>query len=200
MSREPKSDESRRPYRVKGSGRVAVGLRPRERHDSVLGDVAAGALAGAVASVAMMMVRPMATRVALGPKRRGLRAGQRRGRAPEAEWEHLVRIKARDAGYNLPDNAVRIVGSVLHVGYGAAWGALYGVTAGRRHSGAPGTALYSVLAYLANYSRAGLMPALGVLPPDDKRPTRQAAIPMATHAMFGSVTAAGYGVLRPLFR
>jgi hypothetical protein len=196
MNGKRTNDESRRPYRVKGSGRVAVALRPRERHDSVLGDVVAGALAGAAASVAMMMVRPMATRVALGP----LRRGQRRRGAREAEWEHFVRIKAREAGYHLPENAVRIVGSVLHVGYGAVWGALYGVTAGRRHAGGPGTALYSVLVYLANYSRGGVMPALGVLPPDDKRPARQAAIPMATHAMFGSVTAAGYGVLRPLFR
>jgi hypothetical protein len=196
MSQDRKSDDIRRPYRVKTSGRVAVRLRPRERHDSVLGDVVAGALAGAVASVAMMMVRPMATRVALGPRRRG----QRRPRAPEPEWEHLVRTKARDAGYDLPENAVRVAGSMLHVGYGAAWGAVYGVTAGRRQAGAPGTALYSVLVYLANYSRGGVMPALGLLPADDKRPARQAAIPMATHAMFGSVTAAGYGVLRPLFR
>jgi hypothetical protein len=190
------SDEKRQPYRVKSSGRVAVRVRPRERHDSVVGDVTAGALAGAAASVAMMMVRPMAERVALGPRRRG----QRRGRAREAEWEHFVRMKARDAGYRLPENAVRIAGSVLHVGYGAAWGALYGVTVGRRHAGSPGAALYSVLVYLANYSRGGIMPALGMVPPDDKRPARQAAIPMATHALFGSVTAAGYGVLRPLFR
>lgn len=189
------SDKSRRPYRVKGSGRIAIGLRPRERHDSVLGDVMAGALAGAAASVAMMMVRPMAARVAMGPRRKG----QRRWRAREAEWEHFVRMKAQDAGYHLPENAVRVAGGVLHVGYGAAWGALYGVTAGRQHAGAPGAALYSVLVYLANYSRGGVMPALGVLPPDDKRPGRQAAVPMVTHAMFGSVTAAGYGVLRPLF-
>jgi hypothetical protein len=196
MSENRMSDEGRRPYKVKGSGRVAVRVRPRARHDSVLGDVVAGALAGAAASVAMMMVRPMAMRMALGPKRRG----QRRSHAREAEWEHFVRMKAHDAGYRLPENAVRIVGGVLHVGYGAAWGAVYGVTAGRRHAGGPGAALYSVLVYLANYSNGGVMPALGVLPPDDKRPARQAAIPMATHALFGSVTAAGYGVLRPLFR
>jgi hypothetical protein len=184
-----------RPYRVKGTGRVAVRLRPheRERHDSLLGDIVAGALAGSVASVAMMMVRPMAQRVALGPRRRGQRSR-------EPEWEQLVRTKARDFGHTLPKNAVRVVGSVLHVGYGAAWGALYGVTAGRQHAGSPGAAVYSVLAYLANYSRGGVMPALGVLPPDDKRSAREAAVPMATHAMFGSVTAAGYGVLRPLFR
>jgi hypothetical protein len=199
MSEDRTSDARQRPYRVKGSGRVAVRLGPRERHDSVLGDVVAGALAGAAASMAMMMVRPMAARVALGPRRRGGRGGQR-GRAPEAEWEHFVRMKARDAGYRLPENAIRVAGGVLHVGYGAAWGALYGVTAGRRRAGGPGAALYSVLVYLANYSRGGVMPALGVLPPDDKRPARQVAIPMATHAMFGSVTAAGYGVLRPLFR
>ena len=196
MSKNRMSDESRRPYRVKGSGRIALRVRPRERHDSVLGDVVAGALAGAAASVAMLMVRPMATRVALGPRRKG----RPRGQAREAEWEHFVRMKAKEAGYHLPENAVRIVGGVLHVGYGAAWGAVYGVTAGRRHAGRPGAALYSVLVYLANYSRGGVMPALGILPPDDKRPARHAAIPMATHAMFGSVTAAGYGVLRPLFR
>ena len=178
-----------KPYRVRGSGSVAVRVRPKERRDSLLGDIVAGAIAGAAASVAMMMIRPMAERAVLG-----------RGKGREAEWEHLVRVKSRDAGYRMPKKAVQAVGSVLHVGYGAAWGALYGVTAGRRRAGVPGDVLYSVLVYVANYSRGGVMPALGVLPPDDKRPAKLAAIPMATHAMFGSVTAAGYGVLRPLFR
>jgi hypothetical protein len=177
------------PYHVKGSGRVGVRVRRREPRDSVLGDIVAGAIAGAVASVAMMMVRPMAERAALG-----------KGRGRESEWEHLVRVKSRQAGYRMPKKAVRAVGGVMHVGYGAAWGALYGVTAGRRRAGSPGAALYSLLVYVANYSRGGVMPSLGVSPPDDKRPARLAAIPMATHAMFGSVTAAGYGVLRPLFR
>jgi hypothetical protein len=139
-----------------------------------------GAAAGAVGAVAMMLIRPAAERVLLGPDRE-----------QEAEWEHVVRKNVRRLGVDPSKTLVRTMGALSHIAYGAVWGALYAACVrDRRPSAVPAGLTFGAVCYAANYRRWGLVPTMRVLPPDTERPVRRAVIPVVTHTVFGLTVAA----------
>jgi len=159
-----------------------------------------GALAGVAGTVVMTVART-------GIERASLHWWEKR----ESEWEHLVRVQARRAGRRPSRSAIRRAGFAAHIAYGAAWGALYATVAARpkpaaatddasaqparRRPPLADAIGLGAVCYLANYARWGVMPVLGVLPPDTERPFRLARIPIATHAVFGVATVAAYRAL-----
>jgi hypothetical protein len=169
---------------------------------NAIGTLVRGAAAGIAGTVVMSVART-------GIERASLHWWEQR----ESEWEHLVRVQARRIGRRPSRSTIRGVGFAVHILYGAAWGALYAAVAGARRvtprteTGAPRSSAperpllaeglgLGAVCYLANYPRWGVMPVLGVLPPDTERPLRLARIPIATHAVFGVATVAAFRVLR----
>lgn len=151
-------------------------MRSRGLHALRLVD---GAMAGAVGAASMMLTRPLIEQI------------RQPDLEQESEWEHVFRVRARRAGYRPSRTATRLIGSTLHLGYGAALGALFALTATRRRSrpfmsGVP----YGLAVWYANYSKRGLIALMGALPP------RRKTIPVAHHLVFGVVTAAVYAKLR----
>jgi len=165
-----------------------------------------GAVAGIAGTVVMSVAR-------MGIERASLPWWETR----ESEWERLVRVMAKRAGRHPSRSAIRGAGFAAHLAYGAAWGALYAAVARPQSTttsaGSPPSPAVGgerplmldavglgAVCYLANYRRWGVMPALGVLPPDTERPIRLARIPVATHAVFGVATVSAYRLLRVIAR
>lgn len=134
-----------------------------------------GAIAGATGAVSMMIARPAIERARIGKRNQ------------ESEWERVFRTQARRAHYRPSRTTVRIVGSALHLTYGAALGALFASVVGARRNRALVASLpYGLAVWYANYSKRGLLARLGALPP------RRKTIPVAHHVVFGVVTATTY--------
>jgi hypothetical protein len=152
---------------------------------SALGAALRGAAAGAAGGLAMMATRPLAERAVSAPPA-----------AREPEWERVVRTQAKRVDAPLSKREIQHTGAVAHLAYAALWGALYGAVQNALRLPAPAHgALFGTVVYAANFPRWGLMPRLGVLPPTGRQHPRFAALPMATHAAYGVVTAQAYALL-----
>ncbi len=96
----------------------------------------------------------------------------------------LTRKLARRAGLAEPKGAALIAASgVMHFGFGAFCGVLYGLLPfDRRHAHSVG-ALFGTMVWALSY--AGWIPKLGLMPPPSRdRPGRPAAM-IAGHLVFG---------------
>jgi uncharacterized membrane protein YagU involved in acid resistance len=82
--------------------------------------------------------------------------------------------------------ATNALAVVAHVGYGMLLGALFALAQPRRASTLRGAA-FGVTVWAGNY--AGVLPALGIMPPPRDRPGRQSAI-IAAHLVYGGVLGA----------
>lgn len=75
--------------------------------------------------------------------------------------------------------------SIAHFGYGAATGALYGVSASRLRLPAPLKGIgYAMLVWLSSYM--GWLPALAVLAPASQHPARRNALMIGAHLVWGA--------------
>lgn len=142
----------------------------------MIGALAVGALAGAVATIFMSVLM-------LAAGRAGLMGMQ----PPEAITERVLGWRSR-----LPwrEDESNLAASVAHVGFGAVAGAVFGL-ARRFVPGAtlPGAGiLYGLGVWATAY--LGWVPALGILPPaTEDRPGRPASM-IAAHVVYGAVLGA----------
>ncbi len=89
---------------------------------------------------------------------------------------------------SLTDEQKAALALASHFGYGATMGAMYGMF-GRRlplPSAARGAA-FGLAVWAASY--VGWLPALGILPPPPRRPAGRNGLLIATHLVWGAVTA-----------
>ena len=87
----------------------------------------------------------------------------------------------------------RVSGQTIHWGYGAAWGALYGVVQSslRPPHWLHGTLLGAGMAVIAST----LVPAMQLTPPPTKQPIAMSAMQFGLHLIYGLVTAFAFRYL-----
>jgi hypothetical protein len=78
----------------------------------------------------------------------------------------------------------------LHFGYGASFGALYGLLSPRHRQVVIAGSLLGLATWAAGY--LGWLPATGLMPAVTKQRPEQVAGPILTHLLFGIATAAGF--------
>jgi hypothetical protein len=98
---------------------------------------------------------------------------------------------------SIPQNIETIAARLLAIGYGMAFGALYGLMQSNEHKDnnhliAEGAAL-GAGTWAAGY--LGWLPASGAMPPVWKQEPGQAAAPVVEHTVYGIVTASAYEIL-----
>jgi hypothetical protein len=133
-----------------------------------------GALAGALGAACMTALRMVAHRV-----------GWIEAMVPQA-----VEVWAKDhAGLTRPRTLPthHVADQALHLGYGAATGALYALSAGRDRQASPGRALGFGSA-LWGFASLVLFPALGIARPLWRARPREELVNLSAHALYGAVT------------
>jgi uncharacterized membrane protein YagU involved in acid resistance len=137
---------------------------------------AAGAVAGALAALPMLVALDQLNRRLPGPPQR------------KVEPFRLTDRMAAMAGVedDIPEPALDAAGLAGHIAYGAATGSLYGIV--EQHI--PGPALAKGIGFgLAVWagSYAGWLPAVGLFPPPQDRPARRNAAIIGAHVVWGAV-------------
>ncbi len=160
-------------------------MRSDGKRGPVAPSVGRGALAGALGSSSMLVA--LRAENALVPRRDRM--------APP--WVKLTDAVLDRSGIELSPRATHVVGTFLHLGYGAFAGAAYAVIdrrVFRRHPWANAFVVAGVL-YATGYLRGGLQHSAGALaPPSRQRPPR-AFIPIGLHVVFASTMAAAFELL-----
>jgi hypothetical protein len=151
---------------------IKMHTNTRNRNTNVLSAVMRGAVAGAVATVAMSG-HMLWTR--------------RTGRVDALAPEHVTDATFDAVGHQ-PSNAEHVVGTAIaHLAFGSGTGALLAVaTRGRRVPVGGGTAYGLAIAAL---SYQGWVPALGILPPLRDAPSGRQNEIVVSHVIYGSVLA-----------
>lgn len=157
--------------------------RPMASHQPPLASLLVrGALAGALATLAMSAVMLVAGRLGI------------MGKQPP---ERIVEHGADAADVPVTEGAENVAASAAHVAFGAVAGAIFAPLA--RSLRAPTVELVAVpwalVVWAASYF--GWVPALGILPPPtEDRPGRAWSM-LAAHLVFGLALAGAWRVLRP---
>jgi len=94
----------------------------------------------------------------------------------------------------VPDAVESAAAGALAVGYGLAFGSLYGALRPRGGNSLTDGAILGVACWAAGY--AGWLPALGLMPPVWRQKLPQSVAPVVEHVGFGIVTVAAYKWLR----
>jgi hypothetical protein len=112
-------------------------------------------------------------------------AGQRLGWMREQPPEHVTgRAIEEVAGDGVPERHLDVAGAAVHVAFGALFGAAYGWL-GRRMRSTPPMGLgvtFAIAIWALSYR--GWMPAIGVLPPE-QRGARATAVMVSAHVAYG---------------
>jgi putative membrane protein len=161
------------------------GQQERARHDGLLATALKGAAAGVVGTAAITLG------MHYGPtlmQRAGLMEPPPPGPPPEEPTEKLA-AKVTDATLHseLDETPKQVAGQAIHWGYGALWGALYGVAERELRWPVPlaGAALGTLVGAVASTA----VPAMGLTPPPTEQPVEQTAMMSALHVLYGEVTA-----------
>jgi hypothetical protein len=141
-----------------------------------------GGLCGVVATVVMSVAM-------LGARRAGL---------IEDLPPELITLAALDgAGAHKPDERTQdALAALLHMGFGSAAGALFGLSYRLARLPIPAVAqgvVYGGLVWLASY--AGWVPALGIMPPPARDEPRRPVVMVLAHWVYGGVLGALVGRL-----
>jgi uncharacterized membrane protein YagU involved in acid resistance len=93
----------------------------------------------------------------------------------------------------IEERSRQVAGQAVHWGYGAAWGAVFGVVQSslRPPRLLHGTVFGMVVATVAST----VVPAMGLMPPPTKQPVAMSGMQMAAHLVYGWVTALIFGLL-----
>jgi hypothetical protein len=166
---------------------------------------AAGAVAGTIASSAMVLFNHALAATGFGREDRGRRKQHRRDEAKPNETDGTIsdepasekaaaNVAATIAGRHLHDRERKIGGSILHHAFGAAAGAIYGAAAARRPALATGGGVpYGIFVWLAG-AEAGL-PLAGLARSPAQYPPSRHAASLATHLAYGATLEAMRKVL-----
>ncbi|HEX5587283.1 MAG TPA: hypothetical protein VFZ17_08250 [Acidimicrobiia bacterium] len=151
-------------------------LAPKRSHWhplAVAGRAGRGAVAGAIATVPMAAVQL---------------AGARTHRARPSYVEVVRRAGKRLPHVHTPRGSKLAYGALaLHVGFGAAAGALYAVVAPSRHRVATAPA-FALIEHGVSY--AGWVPKVGLMPAPTRDDPRRQAFTAAAHIVYGTTLAA----------
>lgn len=149
------------------------------------GDIAAGAVAGVVATGPMTF--------AMDRLHESLPEGERYALAPRLLTERILLAPAK--WRDLPEDQRARMALVAHYAYGAVTGALYPLAA--NVSGAPSVltgVLFGVVIWAGSY--LGWVPAARALSPAIRHPARRNALMIAAHVAWGAGTDLVYDMLR----
>ena len=111
--------------------------------------LAVGALGGAAATLPMSAV---------------MFGAQKLGVLPVLPPEHITHDAMSEAGIHLDEGSRNVLSTISHVAYGAASGAVYGAVVPTGAQGVGTGIAFGVGVYAGSY--LGLLPALGLDPPD----------------------------------
>ena len=139
----------------------------------------AGAVAGGIAALPMLLALDQLNRHLPGPPER------------KVEPFRLTDRMAALAGMedDIPEPALDAAGFAGHIAYGAAMGSLYGMI--EPHIPGPGAAKgigFGLAVWAGSY--AGWLPAVGLFPPPQDRPARRNAAIIGAHVVWGAVLGA----------
>jgi putative membrane protein len=144
----------------------------------------AGAVAGALAALPMLLALDQLNRHLPGPPER------------QVEPFRLTNRLAAMAGVedDFPEPALDAAAVAGHIAYGAAMGSLYGMIEPHIPGPAVGKGIGFGLSVWAG-SYAGWLPAVGLFPAPQDRPARRNAAIIGAHVVWGAVLGALTGVL-----
>jgi hypothetical protein len=139
----------------------------------------AGAVAGGIAALPMLLALDQLNRHLPGPPER------------RVEPFRLTDRMAALAGVedDISESALDAAGFAGHIAYGAAMGSLYGMI--EPHIPGPGAAKgigFGLAVWAGSY--AGWLPAVGLFPPPQDRPARRNAAIIGAHVVWGAVLGA----------
>lgn len=155
---------------------------PARTGASVLGTLGRGVAAGFAATLVQTAVGKASEKLLRLPPREDSNIAPR-----------LMHRLAAHAGHDLSSPAKWALGTVFHFGYGASWGALYGMARERRpvHP-LPGGALLAGLIYGITFPRWGGAVQTGTERPPERRTDRMTLTAASVTLAFGLTTAYAY--------
>ncbi|MGQ0601384.1 MAG: hypothetical protein ACT4QE_06765 [Anaerolineales bacterium] len=162
------------------------------RRENVFSAIVKGAMAGMAGTTAltsaMKSAPPLLSR--FGLKLDGKPAGIR-GRIRSKREEPTEKLAARVAkdvlDTPIDQKTKQVAGQAIHWGYGAAWGAVYGVVQNRLHL--PHQVHGLLFGGIVGLIGATIVPALGLTSRRTRQPMAQNVMPFLTHVLYGWVTA-----------
>ncbi|MEJ7747935.1 MAG: DUF6789 family protein [Candidatus Limnocylindrales bacterium] len=153
-----------------------------DRTRGTLGSAAIGSLAGIAAALVMSAL---------------MIAGKRAGLMPEHPPEEIARAALSIDGSAPDEELTEPLAAVLHLGFGAAMGAAFGVIHRFTQPIAP-AAVQGVLFALGTWavSYLGWVPALGIMPRADRDVPGRQPVMIAAHVVYGAVLGSIVGLDR----
>ena len=167
-------------------------------HESPLSVVAKGAIAGlagtAAITLAMKRTPQLLQRLGLEPSEPPAAEAQKIAESAGQPTEKLAeKVTTGVLDRPIAEDTRQVAGQAVHWGYGAAWGALYGIVQAsvRWPSLVHGTVFGGVVGLVAST----LVPAMRLTPPPTQQPMPANAMMMVYHLLYGWVTALTFQLL-----
>lgn len=167
------------------------------RHESALEVAAKGAAAGLVGTAVLSVVMPrlpqLLQQIGLGdePAPQPQNSAKKEQEGPTEKLAEKVAEGVFDKP--IDDDTKKAVGQAIHWGYGAAWGAFYGIVQSSLRL--PHLFHGTVFGGLLTLISSTLVPSMGLTPPADKQSTQQKISGGISHMLYGWVTALVFGGL-----
>ena len=158
--------------------------------------VAAGLVGTAVITVAMSQAPRLMQMLGMEQEQEQEASGRqdkgKEGKEPAEEPTEKLAEKVAEGVFEqeIDVGTRQAAGQAIHWGYGAAWGALYGIVQGsfRLPSWLHGTLLGGVIALVAST----LVPSMRLTPPPSEQPTAQKGMMFAFQMLYGWTTALAF--------
>lgn len=152
---------------------------------SIWRDVVAGFVGGALAAGAMSLVHGVVG--ALGPESRAQPAPENQPRQEDATVTVAEGIMSRLVRRPLPEASKPLASNLVHYGFGAGVGALYGGAAAVAPIVTIGAGLpFGAAVWLG--AHVVTVPALGLAEPPTRRPPAQEGLELIAHLVYGAIT------------
>jgi hypothetical protein len=172
-------------------------MKFRKSSISPLRALGAGLVAGALGSLAQNLFFAATKSVAPKPPKDAFTPPEPE-QADETATQTVARRAVRDLAQRPIDHEKKqLGGELVHYGFGAGWGALYGLTLGpsRRLRGPLGVLAFSTLVW--GISDNLILPAFKLAGPPTAYPARSHAYAIVAHVVYGTAVALAFDLLRP---
>jgi putative membrane protein len=159
---------------------------------AILGGILAGLVAGLVGAGAMSLVHKGLTAINPGPPPPPAAAEQKEEDSTVKVADGITRLILQRP---LPDDKKPLAANLVHYGFGASVGAVYGGVAAVMPRVTMALGLpFGVAVWLG--AHVIMVPALGLAPPPTRQPLGKEASELALHLVYGAVTELGRRLLR----
>jgi len=168
---------------------------PEPLPEAALKGVAAGIAGTAILSLSMAYMPVVLQQLGMAPEpERPSGAPGQADRPRESPPERLAEtVSERVAGTTLGPDARKAAGQTIHWGYGAVWGAVYGLAQSRLRL--PHLVHGTVFGLLVAVVASTLVPAAGLAPAPTEQSAAKSATQLFNHLLYGWVTALTYHFL-----